>query len=405
MLISADARLASDPEGAYSKGRQMLENMKMFRSEDDKALASGRAHPSGVSLVRIFALWTGIGLLFAMSWYMPSAMEGRAIPFRTAATWYLLDCYVWFALTPLVVLLQRRLHIDVSRNRGYVWHVLLALCFSWIHFVVFIALDRVVDPNFSARFHSMRSAITQLFLFRTISGSVTYTVIVAIASARHYYQGLRSEREHTSTVECQLATAKLTALRMQLHPHFLFNALHSVGALIEEQPREATRMVARIGDFLRLTLEGPVTQFVTLQEEARFLELYFKIEEVRVGDRVRFLLEIDPLTTSTMVPNLILQPLVENALRHGAFQSAEHTRVIVRSRWVDHAVEIMVSNESQHGPVGGPAPVREGVGLSNVRSRLEQMYPGRFRFEYGWISASLFRVLLILPTDAGLATT
>jgi two-component system, LytTR family, sensor kinase len=358
---------------------------------------------SGVSPLFLFLLWTGIGFLFALSWYLPAGSEGARIPFKTAATWHLLSSYLWLALCPLIFYLHRRFPIEVASVYGYRGHLLLALLVSWLHFSIFIGLDRLLDPTFSARFQTVRKAMMQLFLFRTLSGTVTYALILAVLCARDYYVGLRTERERRMSLEYQLAKAELTALRMQLQPHFLFNTLHSVSALIEEQPREAIRMITRLGSFLRVTLESSATQLVSLDEEVRFLELYFQIEQVRVGDRVRFLVEIDPATASVLVPNLILQPLVENALRHGAWQQALQARVTVASRILDDSLEIVVRNEFENPSSSQPSPINEGIGLSNVRSRLQQLFPARFRFEYGWISAGMFQVSLVLPANSGTA--
>ena len=362
-----------------------------------------RSGSRGVSPLFLFLLWTGIGVLFTLSWYLPSGAEGAPIPLKTAATWYFLDSYLWLALCPLIFFLCTCFPIEVASVHRYVWHLLLAVLVSWLHFSIFISLDRLIDPGFSARFQTVRKAMTQLFLFRTITGTVTYVLILAVLCARDYSVGLRTERERRTSLEYQLAKAELTALRMQLHPHFLFNTLHSVSALIEEQPHEAIRMITRLGTFLRVTLESSATQLVSLDEEVRFLELYFQIEQVRVGDRVRFLVEIDPATASVPVPNLILQPLVENALRHGAWQEALRVRVTVASRILGDSLEIVVRNEFENPPSPRPSAIQEGIGLSNVRSRLQQLFPARFRFEYGWISAEAFQVSLVLPVNSGAA--
>lgn len=341
--------------------------------------------------------------MFTLSWYLPAGAEGRPIQFRTAVTWCLLDSYLWLALCPLIFFLHRRSPIENGRARNYLRHLLLAIAIAWGHFSVFICLDKLVDPAFAARFQTIHNAMTQLILYRTISGTVTYSLVLAVLSARDFYAGLRSERERRTTLEYQLAKAELTVLKMQLQPHFLFNTLHSVSALIEEDPHEAIRMIAKLGTFLRVTLESSAKQMVTLDEEVRFLELFFAIEQVRFGDRVRFLVEIDPATTSVLVPHLILQPLAENALRHGPRQEIQHMCVSVVSRLLGDSLEIIVRNEVENPPPHAPQPTQEGVGFSNIRSRLQQLYPTRFQFQYGWSSAGLFQVSLVLPRDSGLA--
>lgn len=159
-------------------------------------------------------------------------------------------------------------------------------------------------------------------------------------------------------------------------------------------------MITKLGVFLRASLENSAAQLIPLDQEVRFLELYFEIEEVRIGDRVRFQIEIDPATRHVLVPNLILQPLVENALLHGIWQQAQQVVVTVASFVERDSVEIIVRNEARGTSAGGVSPVREGIGLSNVRSRLQQLFPERFRFEYGWLRSGLFQVSLRLPLEA-----
>jgi two-component system, LytTR family, sensor kinase len=262
----------------------------------------------------------------------------------------------------------------------------------------------VLDPAFSPRFHSVGHALTQLFLYRTISGAVTYALIMAILFARDFYDGLRAEQRRSAAIEYQLTKSQLEALRMQLQPHFLFNALHSVSALIEERPRDAVRMIAKLGAFLRLTLEPSTEQMVPLEEELRFLQLYFEIEQVRLGDRVRFYLEVDPKTQAVLVPSLILQPLVENALKHGAWLRSDATSIRVASRLSEKDfLKIIVRNESgessANGSTDGSARIEEGLGLSNVRGRLQQLFRGHFHFDYGWVSSQVFQVSLEMPLN------
>lgn len=352
----------------------------------------------------LFLLWTAIGILFALAWYLPAKAEGHPVAFQTATTWNLLDSYVWLALFPLIVFLQRRFRLEVDDLRSYLVHLPLAVGVALLHFSAFIYLDWLLDSLFVTRFTTIQRAFAQLLFYRTITGVITYGLTVAVLCVHDYYSQLRSERECRATLEYQLARAELAALRMQLHPHFLFNVLHSVSALIEERPSEAIRMIARLGTFLRATLESSAAHMVPLTEELRFLELYFEIEQVRVGDRVRFLVQIDPATSSVPVPNLILQPLVENALRHGAWQEIRRMCITVAARVLGDSVEIVIRNEVENPLPVDAKPIREGIGLANVRARLQQLYPAGFQFAYGWISSGLFQVSLVLPLEPAQAS-
>jgi hypothetical protein len=376
--------------------------MSTDKMRSKKQKAKQRFRWEGVPPLTLFFLWTSIGLAFAFAWYLPSAAEGKPVALRIAMTWYLLDSYIWFCLCPLLFLIQRRYPLSAGKSSTYFVHLFLALGIAWLHFALFIYLDSVLDSAFSSRFRSVGRAFTQLFLFRTISGAVTYVLIMAVLFARNFYDGLRAEQRRSAAIEYQLAKSQLEALRMQLQPHFLFNALHSVSALIEERPRDAIRMITKLGAFLRVTLEPSTDHLVALEEEIRFLKLYFEIEQIRLGDRVRFYLEVDPETQSLFVPSLILQPLVENALKHGAWQRADSSSIRVTSRLVDKDfLKIIVRNEGGESSANDSTRIQEGLGLSNVRGRLQQLFRGRFQFDYGWVSPQVFQVSLEMPLNRG----
>jgi LytS/YehU family sensor histidine kinase len=178
-------------------------------------------------------------------------------------------------------------------------------------------------------------------------------------------QGLRSAQ-----LEAALARARMQVLKMQLQPHFLFNTLNSISALVTQDPPAAERMVARLGDLLRLALKEADVQEATLDRELRFLQLYLEIEQVRFGPRLRVELDVAPEVLDACVPHLLLQPLVENALRHGAGRKAGPARVVIRGRRADARLRLEVEDD------GGGLPdwFREGVGLGNTRDRLRRMY-------------------------------
>src|ERR1700724_2388633 len=185
-----------------------------------------------------------------------------------------------------------------------------------------------------------------------------------------YFQSrLRAQELRASRLEAQLAQAQLSALKMQLHPHFLFNTLNSISALLHGDVEAADRMVARLGDFLRLTLENSETQEVTLDQELEFLQCYLDIELTRFQDGLRVEFDIAPETRDALTPNLILQPLVENAIRHGIAHRIEPGRVEIRSERHGDRLHIEVRDD---GP--GFASNTPGIGLSNTRARLERLY-------------------------------
>jgi LytS/YehU family sensor histidine kinase len=204
---------------------------------------------------------------------------------------------------------------------------------------------------------------------------LVYWIIVLTSHAAVYYQRYREG-------ELRASQAQLQALKMQLHPHFLFNALHAISALVHSDPDAADKMIARLGDFLRLTLDASATQEVPLRRELEFLNCYLEIERVRFNDRLTTSLEVDPRVLDCRVPNLILQPLVENAIRHGVSQRAAHGHVEVRAERRGDALRLEVrDNGAGLSNASACRANKGGVGLSNTRARLQQLYGSAYRFE------------------------
>lgn len=354
--------------------------------------------------VFLFVIATVLALAYSVAWYAELTSQGVQPSFASGLLWHFLEFYLWLALCPLIFAVNRRFPLAPPKVRIFILHMLVAIVFPSLMRLLGLFIDRLLDPPFAANIPFTFRYLFVYCAYRTPSQMVMYSFILALFCAHDYYEGLRKEGERRALLETQLAKAELMALRMQLHPHFLFNTLHSVSALIEGRPREAIRMIARLGEFLRLSIDGRDSRVICLEEEIRFVELYFGIERVRFEDRVRLRVNIGPGTESALVPNLILQPLVENALRHGAWEHGGAARVEVASRAVDHSVEIIVRNEQESTPALAK-PIQEGVGLANVRSRLQLLYPERFRFEYGWNSPGVFQVLIALPASQGETTS
>jgi LytS/YehU family sensor histidine kinase len=206
-----------------------------------------------------------------------------------------------------------------------------------------------------------------------------YWLILIACHAIQYQARLRAGELKASQLEAQLAQAQLSALKMQLHPHFLFNTLHSISALLHVDVEAADRMVARLGDFLRLTLDNSENQEVTLEQELEFLRCYLDIELTRFQDRLTVDLDIASETLTAQVPNLIMQPIVENAIRHGIATRIEPGRIWISSERKDGRLRIQIRDD---GPGFASKPISpgrerqfgEGIGLSNARARLARLY-------------------------------
>ena len=183
---------------------------------------------------------------------------------------------------------------------------------------------------------------------------------------------------------------------MQLQPHFLFNTLHAISALMYRDPEGADRMIARLSDFLRLTLDSTGVQRVTLKREMEYLDKYLEIEQVRFGERLKVHHDIAPDTLDLLVPNLVLQPLVENSVRHGIAPRASGGRIDIDARREGETLFISVSDDG----AGSSGAIQEGVGLTNTRARLAQMYGGAARLDLTPANGSGFSSRLSIPCES-----
>jgi LytS/YehU family sensor histidine kinase len=227
-------------------------------------------------------------------------------------------------------------------------------------------------------------------------------MLVGFYEAFDYYRRYR-ERERRAAqleveavqLEAQLTRAQLDALRMQLHPHFLFNTLNSISVLMQEDVAAANDMLLRLSELLRLSLNQNQSHEITLRQELDFLKLYLEIEQTRFQDRLKVRIEAAPDTLEARVPNLILQPLVENAIRHAVAPRATETLVIVRSARDNGNLQLQVSDNGDGVPV--TTNTTNGIGLANTRSRLEKLYGTDQAFELRNAPGGGVQVSLTIP--------
>ena len=330
-------------------------------------------------LAVLAGVWTLVAFFFAGQYYVAVLQMGRRISFLTALAPQLVCWLLWALLSPYVLQLARRYPIESPRRAFRVLlHAGLALVFSAIHNLVETAVFLAAGifekkPPFLQAFENIMVRELHLDVF-------TYLVILGVAHALDYARRERGRQLRASRLEARLARAELQVLRTQLHPHFLFNTLHAISALMHKDVEMADRMMTRLGDLLRLSLDRAGRQEVSLREELEFLERYLEIQQTRFGDRLVVGISIEPATLDARVPHLILQPLVENAVQHGIAPRSGAGRIDIRSRRANGTLELEVSDDGA-GPPDGVASIREGLGLTNTRARLVQLYGSAHRFD------------------------
>jgi two-component system, LytTR family, sensor kinase len=321
--------------------------------------------------ILIFGVWTLLGALSTVRVVLGYAYSGAAVSWQRAAVLAFADWYTWALLTPTIAWLARRFSIERrSWLRSLLMHLPASLFFSILKIVIESRLLQWFDP-----------APAQLYSVQFPSTLFTYYAILGAIYAFDYYGKYRAHELKASQLQAQLAQAQLQALKLQLHPHFLFNTLHAISSLMRRDIEAAERMITRLSDLLRLTLENVGAQETSLRQELEFLERYLEIEQTRFRDRLHVKMEIEPEALDARVPNLILQPLVENAVRHGIAPHAAPGLIEISARLKENKLELQVSDNGAGLPDARRAQIKEGVGLANTRARLDQLYGADYFFD------------------------
>ncbi|NIR42441.1 MAG: histidine kinase [Gemmatimonadetes bacterium] len=311
---------------------------------------------------------TVLGLLFASRTYITSTFyPDRGIGFGEALVPALADWYAWALLAPAMYWLVVRAPIEMAHLAR---RVALYLAAGAAIATVKFGLDYLVS---ALLLNNPISLSLPSFIYRFYANFMTYWVLIAVAHAIEYGRKYRDRRLRASQLEARLAQVQLEILRMQLQPHFLFNTLHAISTLMHRDVDAADRMLVQLGDLLRLTIDKIGVQEVSLKEELDFLRGYLEIEQTRFQDRLTVAIEIEPETLDARVPNLILQPIVENSIRHAVAPRSAAGRIEVRSRREDGRLHLSVRDDGP-GIDDADAVRKEGVGLSNIRARLEGWY-------------------------------
>ena len=346
-------------------------------------------------------IWVMLGVIYAAPVYVEVRTEQHGHMAWRIFSWGILTWLAWAPLTPAIVWLARQYSLlGEAWKRNLIVHLPAFLFFSVLHSAAGTAITLWIKP-----FDNMGDSPKTFwprFLLR-IPGSfgsdlLVYGGVVGIFYAIDYYRKYREREFQASRLEAQLAQAQLDSLRMQLHPHFLFNTLNSIVGLVRDNKNgAAVNMLVGLSDLLRHTLEYSSRHEVELREEINFIKLYLSIQEIRFSDRLRIELDIDPRTTKALVPNLILQPLTENALRHGIARSANSGLVGISSAVTDGHLRLTVYDEGAGLPDDWQLKGSAGIGLANTIARLQQLYDDDQQFDIRNRDGGGVEVVIVMP--------
>jgi two-component system, LytTR family, sensor kinase len=329
----------------------------------------------------IFACWTAFALFFASQTYLLQTRFGRPIDGKKVLAIWLLCGYCWCAVTPFVLWLARRFSLERGRLlRSIPIHLIASAFFAVLSLAIFTLVRRAlwgIDGGPA----SYREELHNLVIGEFHTELLVYWAIIGIANAIDYYRRYRDRELRASQLEARLVESQLEALRMQLHPHFLFNTLNSISVLMQRDVEAADRMLLQLSALLRATLARNRQHEIPLRQELEFLEHYLEIEQTRYFDRLTVRMQIDPAALDGLVPQLIFQPLVENAIRHGIGDRESGGLIEISAERLNGRLSLEVRDNGP-GIRKLQAEFAEGVGLANTRARLDHLYGGEGRFEW-----------------------
>ncbi len=308
----------------------------------------------------IVGAWLLLSLVLAPEAYLFFLSTGTPIPWRSVLLLTSANAAIAAVFAPLIVWLTHRLPFREGRwIPALLVHVPASVLFAAVHTLVYFALCYT--------WHE----VGRTLFFRFHPNLLTYWAIVGLTEAVTYFDRYQAR-------ERELAQLQLQLLRNQLQPHFLFNTLHTISAMMREDVAAADRMISRLSELLRLTLDNIGRHEVQLREETEFLAKYLEIQQLRFQRGLRFVLEAEPGTLEAMVPAMLLQPLAENSIRHGFGGRPSGGRITVHAVRSDGRLTLTVVDDGRG--LDERRPGSDGLGLDNLRRRLERLYPGAARF-------------------------
>ena len=332
-----------------------------------------------------------------------SAAWAPHVPLIRVVTGGLIFWSSWVLLAPAIAILGRHWRLESGHmlRRSPVWIAAAALA-GVVSAACMTALSRLFGVPLTlarpAGSHAFLSDVWTAFAQTFPSTVLVFAIAVLLYHALIYYGAYRDRGRREAALEAELARFRLHVLQRQLQPHFLFNALHTVSALMAEDVASARRVLAELGDLLRIALDRMDEHRIPLEQEIEFLRRYVAIQTARFGDRLTVEWVIEDATRSALVPSMILQPCVENAIQHGIEPLERGGRIEIAARLVAQSLHIDILDDGRGAPPHQDGHVA-GHGLVSVRERLRAQYGERHTFDAGNAPGGGFRVALVLPVD------
>ncbi len=355
--------------------------------------------------VSFFLLWFVLGVFFASLVLVQLPPLRRVGPPPAGFVWrtFLYQLVIWLAwvvLAPVALWLRRRWPLERGAlRRALAVHLLAVILLCAVHSLIALLTMWLIMQTGQPLADLQLTVLMTYGWVRDLPFCVLlYGLILVMASALDYYWQFRERQLRASQLETQLAQAQLQMLKMQLHPHFLFNTLNGITGLVRDHDNAAAvQMLVGLSDLLRQTLDNAGKQEVRLGEELEWLELYLKLQQLRFSDRLQVKIKAAPEILDALVPNLITQPLVENAIRHGLSPRARPGAVSLSAQRINARLELSVCDDGVGLPEGWRLANGKGLGLLNTEARLQQLYGPDFVLEVRNREQGGVETLLAIP--------
>jgi two-component system LytT family sensor kinase len=347
----------------------------------------------------IFSVATALGFFSAFAaFYFVSTFTEKPAPLGLLLALNLSYWYSWAVLTPGILWLSGRFGFERATWKAALpVHIAGVFVAMVLHVAMAVASRMATYWFFGESLDSWLQEAQQMFILNFDWEMMTYWTIVGVSHALRYHYHAQSKELSAAQLETRLVEAQLHTLQRQMQPHFLFNTLNTISALMHRDVEAADAMIARLSDLLRMSLQRVGVQEVALKEELDFLSKYLEIEQTRFRDRLSVVFDIQADTLDALVPNLLLQPLVENAIKHGIGPRPTPGQIVVRSRRVGALLELDVQDNGVGLSAARLTDFNRGVGLSNTRSRLDHLYGSLHRFEFRQPVEGGLLVLIAIP--------
>ena len=362
-----------------------------------------RAQPKyGVGVLQIFAVATVLGLLSTtLAWQFTRFFGKWTSPLSTLVilnfTWW----YLWALMAPVVIWLAQ--HFQVARGGlllAIVVHIPAAIVFSFMHIAGMQGVHWWL-ARYSGHDYGWWAQVERAAFLYLDWEMMTYWAVVGLSHALLYYRESREREVRAAQLETRLVAAQLKTLQQQLHPHFLFNTLHAISSLMHRDVNAADRVLVQLSDLLRITLEHLGQQEVPLGAELDALEKYVDIERTRFADRLVVRFDIQPDTLDTLVPSLLLQPLVENAIKYGVARKSGPGHIDISARRDGDKLRLEVRDDGIGLTEDALTAMHKGIGVSTTRARLQHLFGADYRFEFHRLTQGLAVVVALPWRQAG----